>query len=94
MTDDTKKSTGDGGNGNGTASLLVPRRRIAVLQAITAVVAVAAMAVSIVLYFQAVHAAELRTCETIKALVIEATPTDRLPAARALIHHSPELHNC
>jgi hypothetical protein len=88
LTDDTKQNT------ESRAALLVPRRRIAVLQLITAVVAVLAMVASVVLYFQAVNTAEHRTCEVLKAIIIEATPRNRLPAARALIKHSPELHNC
>lgn len=69
-------------------------RGIVIGQVVTLIVALAALAASVVLYFASVNTAQHHSCETLKALVIEATPAGRLPAARAFIRHSPELHNC
>lgn len=69
-------------------------RGLAISQMVTLVIALAALTASVVLYFVSLDTAQHRSCETLKALVIESTPTNRLPAARAFIRHSPELHNC
>lgn len=69
-------------------------RGIVAAQIVTLIVSLAAIVASVVLYFASVSTAQHHSCETLKALVIEATPANRLPAARAFIRHSPELHNC
>lgn len=69
-------------------------RGVRIAQIVTLVAALIAIGSSVVLYFASVDTAQHRDCETLKALVIEATPANRITAARAFIRHSPELHNC
>lgn len=81
MTNENKKRAG-----------WIPKRRIAILQALTALVAIGALVFSVVEYNAAVTQAQHNTCSILRVLVLDAATNHHTAAAKAFIAASPLAH--